>query len=674
MKKITNESYYYPKTTLDSISAQNQPYPSSKYYPFPEPKNTFRLNPLVLPSLKNLDVDDLQDVFGKGIQESRQSTLAEKIENEKMFKENEEIQEIKASIEYAKLNKTRALQMHQNQMKRMQNLIKDTEEDEEVLKKLKLDKLRAKEEEERKKNERIKAKHLIQQQMLEKEKLKEESKKEYQKDLNDIQNIMDKIRNQDLENLKEDQRKKDITRQYMENAYAEKAEKKRREKEEERLQKEKERQYQQHVSKRENDFNEKKAQIQFEKDKIFEKLCQEEAKRQAERDYWENVRNELHTEQENKKAKLQELAEKEKLQRQKEDIISSAIKQLKLKEENRKKEKDMEEAFKKKLIEKFQEDEQLEKLNLQKRKEKEKELKQEIERQWQLKLEQYQKQKESELNELYKKKKEQERKGYLIEQEKRRLIKENEKLLQNYYPTGYQKALNSLQNLSPPKKEENARHDVIFNNIFGNSNPNKASAYPKYGKIKNFVYDKAIQEVHPNINIVNYPMYNATANNDYDSYPTPEEYKKMMDKTGQLNYAYAGGCNTTGIPMRSQMPIFANKNLNNQKWGIGNFANRTQYGNYIKTEFNSSNKNLNNSNGFKNYSNINIDTNCFEEVSKTGRGFRFNNTENLFYQRQKSVSPFNKNLTMPSTNPNGTHSPENYQQTIKPRLSSKVLA
>ena len=169
-------------------------------------------------------------------------------------------------------------------------------------------------------------------------------------------------------------------------------------------------------------------------------------------------------------------------------------------------------------------------------------------------------------------------------------------------------------------------------------------------------------------------MYNATANNDYDSYPTPEEYKKMMDKTGQLNYAYAGGCNTTGIPMRSQMPIFANKNLNNQKWGIGNFANRTQYGNYIKTEFNSSNKNLNNSNGFKNYSNINIDTNCFEEVSKTGRGFRFNNTENLFYQRQKSVSPFNRNLTMPSTNPNGTHSPENYQQTIKPRLSSKVLA
>ena len=102
MKKFTGESYYYPKVVLDSVSAQNQPYPSSKYYPFPEPKNTFRLNPLVLPTLKTLDVDDLQDVFGKGIQDKRTSLLSEKIENEKMFNENDEIKEIKASIEYAK--------------------------------------------------------------------------------------------------------------------------------------------------------------------------------------------------------------------------------------------------------------------------------------------------------------------------------------------------------------------------------------------------------------------------------------------------------------------------------------------------------------------------------------------------------------------------------------------
>ena len=36
-------------------------------------------------------------------------------------------------------------------------------------------------------------------------------------------------------------------------------------------------------------------------------------------------------------------------------------------------------------------------------------------------------------------------------------------------------------------------------------------------------------------------MYNATLNNDYDSYPTQEEYKKFMEKNGQKYYQYAGG-------------------------------------------------------------------------------------------------------------------------------------
>ena len=42
-----------------------------------------------------------------------------------MFKENDEIKEIKASIEYAKLNQARVLQIQQNQYKRIQNLIKE---------------------------------------------------------------------------------------------------------------------------------------------------------------------------------------------------------------------------------------------------------------------------------------------------------------------------------------------------------------------------------------------------------------------------------------------------------------------------------------------------------------------------------------------------------------------
>ena len=650
--KTKPSSIYYPSTPLDSISAQNQPYPSSKYYPYPDPKNTFRLNPLVLKSLKNLDIDDLQDVFGKGIQEEHMNEIGRSIENKKMFDEDSEIQEIRQSIEYAKLNKIRALQMHQNQMRRVQNLIKDTEADEQVLKKLKEEKIAAKIEEEKKKQDRILAKKLIQQQILDKEKIKIESEKEYKKDLNDMKALMENLKKEDLENQKEIQRKRDIAQLYMKNAYAEKAERLRKQKEEENLQKEREKKYEDDLKNRENEQNSKKAKIQFEKDKIFDKLCKEEAERQAVRDYWEQVRNDLYTEQENKKAKMKELAEKEKLHRQKEDMMNSAILQRKIKEENLKKEKEIEEEFKKKLMEKFKDDEKIEQMNKEKRKMKEIEMKKEIEKQWQLKLQQYQLQKEREIAELEKLKKIEDQKKYLIEQEKKRLIKENETLLKSYYPFGYNKAVNSLKNISPQNQNEKNKNNIIFNNIFGNSNPNKASAYPKYGKIKNFVYDVAIQDVHPKINMVNYLMYNATANNNYDSYPSPEEYKKMMEKNGQINYAYAGNNNTTGIPLRSQLPKFIeNRNIN---WvNNDNDKNMTQYHNFYG--INKGLYKVGRSNSMK-------DLNANKNVNNDNY-----NTINGFYSCNRGRS-FKRNIIMQSTNPNGIHAAENYQQTIQKRI------
>ena len=520
-----SSSQYYPEKKLDSISAQNQPYPSHKYYPYPEPKNTFRLNPLVISSLKNIDVDDLQRAFGKGIQEKREFQRGQKISNTKLFNENEEIKKIRDSIEQAKLNQFRAHQIHQNQVKRVQNLIKDTEADEVVLKNLEEEKRRINEEEERKKQERLRAKYLIQQQMKDKEFLKEEAKKEYEKDKVDVDNMINKIKQEDIAAREEAERKMNIQKIYMENAYAEKAKQKQKEKEEDLLQKEKERKYQEEIAKREEELNNKKAAIKFEKDKIFEQLCEQEAKRQAERDYWENVRNELYIEQNEQKQKLKELEEKEKLQRQKEELLSSAIEQMKYKEQRKKEEQEMEAEFKKKLMEQYAEDEKLEQYNMRRRKQRELDLKQEVERQWQLKLAQYQKQKEQELEELELAKKKEEHERYLIEQEKQRLIKENETLLKAYYPTGYHKAISSMRPTTAPVHGRNKQ--FIYNNIFGNSNPNPPEAYPKYGNIKNFVYDINIQDVHPNINIVNYPMYNATANNDYDSYPKPSQMKQM---------------------------------------------------------------------------------------------------------------------------------------------------
>ena len=250
----------------------------------------------------------------------------------------------------------------------------------------------------------------------------------------------------------------------------------------------------------------------------------------------------------------------------------------------KKEEEELDEKFKQKLLEKYAEDEKVEKEKQEKQKQQLIDIQKEIQKQRELKYLQYQKQKESELNEINKIKEQEDAKRYIIEQEKRRLLKENEELLKKYYPTGYYKVKESLRDVQKPTTT--TRHDVIYNNIFGNTNPNKSSAYPKYGKIKNFVYDINIQDVHPNINIINYPMYNATANNDYDSYPTPEEYKKMMEKVGQKNYAYAGGDFIKGVPMRSQMPVYNDLNENKIKRKTLTTLNQSNYvNNNISDDF-----------------------------------------------------------------------------------------
>ena len=495
--------------------------------------------------------------------------------------------------------------------------------------------------------------------------MKKEAEKEYQKDLQDIKKIMDAIHNEDLENKKEDQRKKNIARQYMYNAYKEKEEKKRKELEEELKQKEDERKHQENVAKRESDLNDKKAQIQQEKDKIFNKLCLEEAKRQAEKDYWESVRNDLYTEQENLRAKNEEQAEKDKLLRQKEEMLQSAIEQMKRKEEIKRKEKEEENDIQKRMMEKFKEDEKNEMENLLKKRQQEQKMKEEIEKQWQYKLQQYQDQKKAEIDLLNKKHQDDINKNYLVEQEKKRLIQENETLLKNYYPTGYKKAISSLKNNIEKPKPETTRNDIIYNNIFGNSNPNKASAYPKYGKIKNFVYDKGIQDIHPNINMTNYPLYNATANNDYDSYPSVEEYKKNMKKTGQINLAYAGGGDVTGIPMKGQLPIYANNEFN-RKWLMGEEGNKTMYNPKVRTNHWNNNgiRSMNNKNNSNSIDTKYNNKSYFDDMKENNEDIN-----RTFYKRQKSFSDFNRNLSMKSTNPNGIFAPQNYQQTIKEKIA-----
>ena len=350
-------------------SFKNNQYRSLANYPFPEPKDIHRLNPLCLKSLKNLDVDDLQDVFGKSIQEQRSNENAKRLQKEIIINDSDEIKELKDAIEHAKLNKILSRQMNQNLLLRKQKLIKEAEEEELVLQQIENEKRKNEEEKEKKKIEFLKNREINLQQIRDKKLQQEQAEKEYERDKQLVDDIVKKMIQEDIEAKKEDQRKKEINKIYMQNAYKERDLIKKKEIENEKMQDEAIKKYQESVALREKGVADKKNDLQKQKDKIFNKLCEEEAKRKAEQDYWDSVRSELHMEQDLKKTKLKEKEEEDKRNKMRDDVINSALKQMQFKEMKKKEEEANDAIFREKLLEKYAQDEKLEKEKQQKQKE-----------------------------------------------------------------------------------------------------------------------------------------------------------------------------------------------------------------------------------------------------------------------------------------------------------------
>ncbi len=522
-----------------------QPYPSSKYYPYPEPTNTYGVNPLTLNSIQNVDIDDLQQIFAKGISDERDSKATQKILTKKLFEESQQLKDIKAAIQEAKLNQMRCQQIEQKQMLKLQDIIKDAEKDEMIYATLEKERQKQKEIDDKKQKEYLKTKGMILEQIREKERLKEEdAKKEYEKDQIKTKRLMDQILEEDRREKEKEERKKEINKQYMLATMAEREARKRRELEDEILENAQMKKYLDEKAKRESGIKAQKDALQAEKDRIFKKLSEDNAREKAEKDYWENVRNELQILRDEKKRRLADLEEREKRRKMREDVINSALIQMKEKQKKKEDEAKMEEEFKKQLKEQYALEAKKEVENMEKRKLKEKEFQEEVERLWKIKLDQYRIQKEQEIKELEEQKRREEEERILIEQEKVRLIKENEEILRKYNTNSYNKLIQIVKHpyISKMNIEKTPKNkDIIYNNIFGNLNPNPPSVYPKYTHIKNFVYDINIQDIHKNLNMGNYPMYNATMNNNYDTYPTESEYRLWMKKNNQKFMQYAGG-------------------------------------------------------------------------------------------------------------------------------------
>jgi hypothetical protein len=122
--------------------------------------NSGRLNPLELQTLKNLDVEKLEEDLAKEIQRKKCLEEKEKKEIKKLFEENKEILELKNRIRMAKLNQERTQQIYEKQTRKLNDIFNDAETDEQMLKRLEDEKKAENEKESRKKHDLINSKFV----------------------------------------------------------------------------------------------------------------------------------------------------------------------------------------------------------------------------------------------------------------------------------------------------------------------------------------------------------------------------------------------------------------------------------------------------------------------------------------------------------------------------------
>lgn len=120
-----------------------------------------RFNPCEMQTLKNLDVEKLEEDLAKEIQRKKCLEQREKKEIQKIFDENKDIKELKNRITMAKLNRERTTQIYERQTRKLNGIFEDAETDEQILKRLEDEKRLENEKENRKKLDMLNSKFVM---------------------------------------------------------------------------------------------------------------------------------------------------------------------------------------------------------------------------------------------------------------------------------------------------------------------------------------------------------------------------------------------------------------------------------------------------------------------------------------------------------------------------------
>lgn len=371
-----------------------------------------------------------------------------------------ELRELEAKLKAAYMNKERAAQLAEKDALKFDEMKRDSE----IARHMKEQSERARETEREREMERYKEMVQYQQelerQLEEQEQKRQQAYEEFLKEKLMIDEIVRKIYEEDQRELEREMQKKHVTQQYItEFKHAREAWK---QKEKAKMEEENRKiaAFAAVQHERENARMAEKQEKEQAMGRVQQALSEEIARKDAEREEMEKVRLELYLEEQEEKEREKERTEMERRLRQRIELQQTHAQQMHFKAMRVQAEKDDEDQFRQQMLAKFAEDDRIEQMNAQKRRLKQAEHKRAVESLLQERRAQYAAEREREAFERAEEIRMEDFRKRIVEEERRRLLREHATRLLGYLPKGVIQGEDDLQMLGPEFKEAYTRRQV----------------------------------------------------------------------------------------------------------------------------------------------------------------------------------------------------------------------
>jgi len=292
------------------------------------------------------------------------------------------------------------------------------------------------EKERRRREEQMGKDAVLLEQMEEKLEAQRAAKKEFEREKDVVDEIVRKIQDEDMMEMKRKKDKQEETKKYIDRFMIEREnlrlENRRKEEEEEsRI-----RAYGNQVEQRRVEQASKQAAKAEAADRVLAKMTREKEEEMRKREELEDLINRLHFEEQEKKFREQRRLRDEQQERARKEMLQANDYQMQLKAQRRQREMEEEEEYRRRMQQKFAEDERKEKEGHMRRQQKMEEFKQDVAGLASQKRAMYEQQKAVELQEYMQFQEEERQRQEIIEEERRRMLQEYAVKLMDHLPKG----------------------------------------------------------------------------------------------------------------------------------------------------------------------------------------------------------------------------------------------